>query len=319
MTNQTSGGMWGGPVSRRHFLLGAAALGSIAARPGWVWAQAAPHTFKQGDFEITVVSDGYLVFPAPAIAPDAPIEEVKALLDAAGQLQGENATPAANAVLIRSGSDLILFDTGSGPGFQPTAGKLPESLAAAGVDAGEITKVVFTHGHLDHIGGTVAEGGALRYPNAQYYVAAPEWDFWMDPGLLGKMPAEMHGFITGAQQNFSAVKDRVTMLKPGEDVVTGIRMMDTAGHTPGHVSMEIAGGEGLVITGDAAVNPVVFFEHPEWRFSFDAVPELAIQNRKALLDRAATDRIKLLGFHWPYPGVGFAERKGNVFRYVPAA
>jgi glyoxylase-like metal-dependent hydrolase (beta-lactamase superfamily II) len=304
-------------LNRREALLGAASLAGAAAWPGFVWAQAVPHTFKQGDFEVTVVSDGHLLFPASAIAPDAPPEELKSLLQAAGQLEGENAVPAANAVLVRSGSDLILFDTGSGPGFQPTAGKLPESLAAAGVEPAQITKIVFTHGHLDHIGGTTAEGGALRYPNASYFAAAAEWDFWMDPTLISKMPAEMHGFITGAQQNLGAVKDRVTMLKPGDDIVTGIRLLDTAGHTPGHVSIEVAGGEGLIIVADAAVNPVVFFEHPEWRFSFDAIPELAVDNRKKLLDRAAADKIKLLGFHWKYPGVGFAERKDAVYRYVP--
>lgn len=306
-------------LSRRHFLAGAAALSTASAWPGLVWAQAAPHSFKQGDFEVTVVSDGHLLFPMAAIAPDAPPEELKALLEAAGQLQGDQAMPAANAVLIRSGSDLILLDTGSGPGFQPTAGKLPESLAAAGVKPEDITKVVFTHGHLDHLGGTVGDGGSgLRYPNAAYYVAGTEWDFWTDPTLLSKAPAEMHGFITGAQQNLAAIKDKVTMLKPGDDVVTGIRVIDTAGHTPGHVSVEVAGGEGLVVVGDAAVNPFVFFAHPEWRFGFDADPALAVKNRKSLLDRAAADKIKLIGFHWKYPGVGFAERKDNAFSFVPA-
>lgn len=306
------------PVNRRQFVVGAAALSAASAAPGVVWAQAAPHSFSQGEFEVTVVSDGYLVFPATAVAPDAPPEELKALLMAAGQLEGENATPGTNAVLIRAGSDLILFDTGSGPGFQPTAGKLPESLAAAGVDPAEITKVVFTHGHLDHIGGTVVEGGGLRYPNASYYAAGAEWDYWMDPELISKAPAEMHGFITGAQQNLSAVKDKVTMLKPGDDVVAGIRLIDTAGHTPGHVSIEVAGGEGLIIGADAAVNPFVFFEHPEWRFSFDSIPDLAVANRRKLLDRAAADKIKLIGFHWKYPGVGYAEAKDNVYRFVPA-
>lgn len=306
-------------LSRREALLGAASLtGAAMAWSGYAWAQAAPHRFMQGDFEVTIVSDGHLLFPAPAIAPDGPPEEVKALLEAAGQLRGEEAMPAANSVLIRSGSDLILFDTGSGPGFQPTAGKLPESLAAAGIDPGSITKVVFTHGHLDHLGGTAVEGG-LRYPNASYYVAAAEWDFWMDPELIAKMPEAMHGFITGAQQNLSAVEGRVTMLKPGDDVVTGIRILDTPGHTPGHASFEVAGGEGLIIAGDVAVNTQVFFEHPEWRFGFDAIPELAVTTRRALLDRAAADRIKLVGFHWLYPGVGTVETKDNVYRFVPAA
>jgi len=97
-----------------------------------------------------------------------------------------------------------------------------------------------------------------------------------------------------------------------------VGLLDTAGHTPGHVSIEVAGGEGLIIGADAAVNPFVFFEHPEWRFSFDAIPELAVANRRKLLDRAAADKIKLIGFHWKYPGVGYAEPKDNAYRFVPA-
>jgi glyoxylase-like metal-dependent hydrolase (beta-lactamase superfamily II) len=179
--------------------------------------------------------------------------------------------------------------------------------------------VVFTHAHPDHIWGTVDEAGALRYPNAAYYVAAAEWDFWMDPDLKSKMPAEMGGFVDGAQKHLSAVKDRVTMVKPGDEVVRGVAALDTAGHTPGHISLEVAGGDGLIITADSIANPIVFFAHPEWKFGFDAIPDLAVENRKKLLDRAATDKMRLLGFHWPYPGVGRAERKDGAYTYVPDA
>ena len=78
----------------------------------------------------------------------------------------------------------------------------------------------------------------------------------------------------------------------------------------------LAGDEGLIIPVDAMVNEIVSFEHPDWKFGFDANPDLAIQNRKSLVDRAAADKLKLLGFHWTYPGVGFAERNGTAYRYV---
>ena len=306
------------PISRRKFMAGAAGLATAAAWPARLWAAEAPYTFKQGEFEISVISDGHLVLPMAVLASDAPPEERKALLEAAG-LTGETATPATNAPLIRSGSDLILVDTGSGTGFQPTVGKLPESLAAAGIDPASITKVVFSHAHPDHIWGTVADDGALRYPNATYYVGATEWDFWMDPDLMTKMPAEMQPFVIGAQKHLAGVKDRVTMLKAGDDIVTGISAIDTPGHTPGHISLLVAGGEGLIITIDAIINAEVYFPHPEWKFGFDADQDLAVTTRKALLDRAATDKMKLLGFHWPYPGVGVAERKGAGYQFVPAS
>jgi glyoxylase-like metal-dependent hydrolase (beta-lactamase superfamily II) len=132
------------------------------------------------------------------------------------------------------------------------------------------------------------------------------------------MPKEMHGMVTNTQTHYAAVKDRVTMIKPGDEIVAGIRALDTAGHTPGHLSFEISGSEGLIITADALTVPAVYFPHPEWKFGFDTIQELAIGARQKLLDRAAADKVKLLGYHWPYPGLGYAERAATGYRYVPA-
>ncbi len=93
-------------------------------------------------------------------------------------------------------------------------------------------------------------------------------------------------------------------------------MLDTAGHTPGHISLEIAGGDGLIVVGDVVPHTTVSFAHPEWRFGFDAIPELAAASRRQLFDRAAAGKIKLIGYHWPYPGVGYAERKDGAFRFM---
>ena len=138
----------------------------------------------------------------------------------------------------------------------------------------------------------------------------------MDPDYLTNMPSALRNFARGARRDLGAIKERLVMLKPGDDVVSGIRALDTAGHTPGHLSFELAGGDGLIITADATTNEIVSFEHPEWAFGWDTVPDLAIKNRRPLLDRAATDRIKLLGYHWAYPGIGYAEHHANAFRFV---
>jgi hypothetical protein len=79
----------------------------------------------------------------------------------------------------------------------------------------------------------------------------------------------------------------------------------------------MAGSEGLIISADAATNEIASFQHPRSRFGYDTIPDLAVANRARLIERAATDRIKLLGYHWTYPGVGFAERQGSGYRYVP--
>jgi len=304
--------------SRRAFLGGAAAIASLPWMPQGLFAKTPAYTFKHGDFTISVVTDGNLVLPTALLAPDAPPADRLEVLKTGGAT-GETYEPPTNATLIRSGPDVILFDTGAGADLMPSAGKLFENLTAAGVDPASITKVVFTHGHPDHIWGTMMADGALRYPKASYYVAAAEWNFWNDKDLQGKAPKEMTRFFVGAQRNYSAIKDKTTMVKPGDDIVTGIRVLDTPGHTPGHVSYEVAGDDGLIIVGDAVLAPWMYFPHPDWTFGFDTISDTAVASRKKLLDRVATEKTKMIGYHWPGPGVGYAERKNNAYRYVPAS
>ena len=301
------------PLTRRTFLTTTAAAG-FAARGVSAFA-AAPPSFKHGAFEITVVSDGHLELPTAFLAPGAPDAERRTLLQQSGQTGDQYQSPV-NITLIRTSNDLILVDMGSGDRFMPSAGKLWENLKAAGLDRSKITKVVFTHGHPDHLWGAVDELDDLALPDAAYYVAAAEWDFWKSDTATGGLPAERAGFVTGARRNYAAIKDRVTMLKPGDDVITGVRIVATPGHTQGHVSLEIAGGDGLIVGGDALTHPLISFAHPEWRPVADHVPEQAAETRKRLLDRLAADKSRLIGFHLPFPGYGRVERKDGAYRYV---
>jgi glyoxylase-like metal-dependent hydrolase (beta-lactamase superfamily II) len=279
---------------------------------------ATPYHFVQGEFEITVVTDGYITVPIDIVAPEGTAQQRRDILMRTGNLKAGLVESKTNIPVIRSGSDLIIVDIGSGDKYQPSDGKLSQNLQASGIDAGAITKVVFTHAHPDHVWGTLTASGELRFPNATYYVGAAEWNFWMDPDYRSNMPSVLHEFAQAAQRDLGTVRDRVVMLKPGDDIVTGLRALDTAGHTPGHLSLEMAGGEGLIISADAATNEIASFQRPTAKFGYDTIPELAIQNRVRLIDRAATYRTKLLGYHWTYPGVGFAERDGDGYRYVPA-
>ncbi len=296
----------------------AIAAGGLAAcaLPAPLRAATAPYRFSQGGFELMVVSDGHLALPTSFLAPDAPKAEREAMLKAAGQ-SGEQYQSPTNVTLIRTPSDLILVDMGSGDRFMPTAGKLWDNLQAAGIDKTKITKVVFTHGHPDHLWGAIDELDDLMLPNAAYYFPAAEWDFWNGADAIRGLPAERAGFVTGARRNLARIKDKVSMLKPGDDIVAGIRVLATAGHTQGHVALEVAGGEGLIVVGDALTHPLIAFQHPEWKTPGDHEPERAIATRRQLLDRLAAGRSKLIGFHLPYPGVGQVERKDGGYRFVP--
>ncbi|WP_395677258.1 MBL fold metallo-hydrolase [Inquilinus sp.] len=285
-------------------------------RPDWP-ATGAFHGFRQGDFDITVLSDGHITVPIGIVAPDGTPADRAEVLAATGDPAAGLVHYKTNIPVLRRGGEVILVDIGSGAKYQPSDGRLEQTLRAAGIVPEAVTRVVLTHGHPDHLWAMLAEDGRLRYPNATYHVGATEWDFWMDPDYRTAMPDVLHPFAEGAQRDFGAIRDRVVMLRPGDDVVTGIRVLDTAGHTPGHISLEVAGGDGLIIAGDVATSEIVSFRYPEARFGYDTLPDVAIRNRARLLARAAADRTRLLGYHWTYPGLGFAEPQGSGYRYVP--
>ena len=303
-------------LDRRKFLAAAAGLIAAGVLPKNVLALAGPYSFKQGAYDVTVVSDGTLTLDL-TLFPDASPDELKMLLGP--MIQGDKAQFEVSPLLLKSGSDLVLMDTGSGGNFAPTAGKIAESLKAAGTDPAAITKVIFTHGHPDHCWGTLGADGKPVFANASFHMAETEWNFWMAPDLASKMPKQMEGMVKTTQSQLGGIKDKIVMFKTGSEVLPGINVLDTSGHTPGHVSFEMAGGDGLIITGDAITNPLVFFPHPDWKFAFDADHAMAIANRKKLLDMASAGKKKLLGYHWPYPGLGMAEVKDGAYRYVPSA
>jgi glyoxylase-like metal-dependent hydrolase (beta-lactamase superfamily II) len=300
--------------TRRDLVLGVAA---VAATPGRAALAAPPHRLTVGSFELSVVSDGHLVLPTTFLAPDAPGAERAALLAQSGETGAEFNSPT-NCTLVRAGNELILVDTGSGPHFMPSAGKLADNLAAAGIDREAITTVVYTHGHPDHLWGVADDFEDLVFPKARYVAAAAEWDFWHGANAASGLPPERAGFVTGARRSYAHIRDKVRMVKPGDEIVTGLRVLATPGHTQGHISLEVAGGDGVVIGGDALTHALISFRHPEWRPQSDHVPDLAAATRTRLLDRLATDRTKLIGFHLPWPGVGFVERKDRAYRFVAA-
>lgn len=299
-------------ITRRTLLAGAAAGMALRTLPAFA---AAPHSFRHGDFEITIVSDGHLVLPTGFLAPDAKPDERDALLKAAGQT-GESYDSPTNLTLIRHRDELILVDMGSGDRFMPTAGKVWDNLKVAGVDKSKITRVIFTHGHPDHLWGTVDEFDELMLPDAKFHVGQGEWDFWHGDNATRGLPAERAGFVTGARRNYAAIKERVALFKDGDDIVPGLQIVATPGHTQGHVSLALKGGDGLIVGGDVLTHPVLSFAHPEWRPIADHVPDVAAETRRKMLDRLAADKSKLIGFHLPWPGVGMVEKKDSAYRYV---
>lgn len=277
------------------------------------------HSFRHGRFDITVLTDGDIKLGGEIFAPEADAATQEDILLRLGGGQG-TANAQSNIPLIVAGDDLILVDVGAGQRFQPSEGHLEENLRSIGVEPGDITMVVISHAHPDHIWGMVREGGSLRFPNARYFVGWTEWNFWIGE-RADALPEGLQPFVAGARRDLLAISDQVTLVQGGEEIVAGMRVLDTPGHTDGHISLVLDGDVPLIITIDAAASEIVSMEHPEWSFGFDMQPEKAVATRRLLLDRAAESQAKLLGFHWTYPGVGRIEKSGDSYRFygVPVA
>jgi len=302
--------------NRRQLLAGSAAVAALAAMPGPLSAGDA-YRFRHGAFDVTVLSDGEMIVPGSFIAKDAPPSQLKEVLS-----DTEATKPMVrlktNIPLIRHGSDLILVDVGAGSKFQPTEGLLLGALHAHGIDRSSITKVIVTHAHPDHLWGMLDSDQRLNFPNASYYVGASEWGFWTAPDVASRLPQDFRSVVAETQQNLEAIKERMTLVKPGDDIVSGMRVIETPGHTLGHFSLELDGGDGLIITADAVSHGVISFKYPTWHNGFDFDSGVAIRTRKALLDRISKDKTKLLVYHLPYPGVGYAEVDAGAFRFLAA-
>ena len=179
----------------------------------------------------------------------------------------------------------ILFDTGL------RAGNIPSQLAENGVNPEDVKTILLTHLHGDHYGGLVNAEGKATFPNAQVYVSKPEYDYWVNE-------LKNDGVI-------SALKlYRLNQFAFGDEVVPGVRAIDTSGHTPGHVSflVEHDGGK-IIIAGDIMHFQTIQLPHPEVAVKYDVDPVKAVQSRKFLLDYAARKHIAVAGMHIMLPGV----------------
>jgi len=306
--------------SRRKFLAASAATVATSALGGTLGLTetARAKTFALGDFSICVLSDGHLVVPSAFLARNASPKEREGAMRGAGQV-GERITAPTNITLVRTTSEVILIDTGAGPHFMPSAGKLLENMEAAGIDRRSVTQVVYTHGHPDHLWGTLDDfDEEPNFPNASHVISAAEWNLWMSRDVLTKIPEDRQNFASGAVRNLRRIKDSIRTVTPGEDIVPGLRVVDTAGHTQGHIAVEVvSGSEAILVVGDALAHAVIAFAHPEWQPAADHDPERAAVTRRTLLSRLASDKTRLIGYHLPFPGIGFVETSGTAFRFAP--
>ena len=315
-------------LGRRSLLRGAVGVGAAILAPAVPALAHAPkvakraqpsfYRYKLGTIEMTVISDGTLGFPAETLWGQRAD-------DARGLLTSTFHSPSPvglqlNAILVNTGGKLVMIDAGCGMGgkFQKTAGGLIGSLAAAGYAPSDIDMIVFTHGHADHLWGiSDPKNASLLFPKAEFVASETEVAFWNAPELTAKESPLLKPDITRA--NLKLASPRLRLIKAGTEVASGMTTLDTAGHTPGHMSVLISSGsEQLLVTGDVVFDSAVSFLHPEWPVGFDLDMPKATKTRIAFLDRAVADKALVGGYHLPFPGFGHVVREGSAYRWLPA-
>lgn len=304
-------------LTRREFLatagasLGAASLG---LSPGWARAST-----RLGGMQIDTLSDGYLSLPFDMIYGPAPQDELASLLKAKGVDRSQPYHTPLNVTLMRDGERVVLFDTGSGQGFQDSAGELVDALEALDLTVEDVTHVVFTHAHPDHLWGVLDEFDDPLFYEAEHMIGKVEWDYWIDPKTVDNIGQDRASFAVGAQRRLAAMEDAMTFFNDGEEILPGMAARATYGHTPGHMAFELRNGsDALMVVGDAIANDIVSFARPDWHSGTDQDLELGAKTRASLLDQIASEKMQLIGYHLPGGGIGRAEKKDGGYRFIPA-
>src|SRR6056297_826914 len=299
-------------ITRREIMAG----GMAALAGGFGLRAFAATEMTLGAAQLTTLSDGNLVLPLDFLIGDLPQAQAIEALAQHG-ITGDTLTPPCNLTLYRDGTNAVLFDAGSGHAFMPSAGKLRDALDAAGVAPDEITHVLFTHAHPDHLWGVLDDFDDPVFTNATHMIGQAERDYWTDPATVDTIGTARASFAVGAARRLEAIADRLATFTGGQEVLPGIMAHDTPGHAPGHMAFEIRqGNSGVMVVGDAIGNGHLALAHPDWASGADQDAGQGIATRLRLLDQLATDGMPMVGFHLPEGGLGRVERAGDAYRFV---
>ncbi len=275
--------------------------------------------FSVGDIQCIAINDGTFSYPTDWFFSNVPQEQLEGSLRDHDLPLNQVVSPYT-CLVVKTGKHTVLIDTGA-DGLAPTTGELLKNLKAEGITPEEITTVVLTHAHPDHIGGVLDTNSKPAFPNARYVMSRTEWNFWnCDPDLCntGLDDHMKELLVTCARKNLSPLKGCLELLDGEKEVVPGVHAIPAPGHTPGHIALVVSSSNAqLLHMTDSVLHPM-HLEQPAWRNVFDLNQDDAATTRRRLLDRAAADNASVLAYHFPFPGLGRVTKSGNAWRWEVA-
>jgi glyoxylase-like metal-dependent hydrolase (beta-lactamase superfamily II) len=252
-----------------------------------------------GDIVVTAISDGYLDGAYEFMRDITPQDAERILKDA---FRPAPPRISINCFVIQSAGRTALMETGSGNSMGPTLGKMPQNLAAAGIDTKSIDTILLTHMHPDHSNGLTDENGVAKFPHVELVVAERDVAHWFDDAAMARATERQKlRFFQWAREQIAPYQKQRRDAK-GE-VFPGVTAEPIPGHTPGHTAYRIASkGEQLLIWGDIVHIPDIQTRRPDVYMEPDVDGAAAIAMRKRVFDMVATDRLLAAGMHMHFPG-----------------
>ncbi|WMS43779.1 MBL fold metallo-hydrolase [Acuticoccus sp. MNP-M23] len=283
--------------------------------PGW-------YRFLIGEFECTIIWDGYIHHLYDGLFPNGDPAEVQRLQEAY-RLPLDHIPMDLNPALVNTADRLFVVDTGMGqkrPIMGDFTGKMAQNMASAGLHQADVDVVLITHMHPDHTFGLIRPDGSKTYPNADLVVPRIDWEEWTDTRNLGR--DDFRGVWTeGILEAVAPYRDRIRLVEPGEQPFAGVSVMSVAGHSSGQCAYIFeSNGEKVIFTGDATHHHVFDPHHPEWFFhnEFDSNPAQGAEAKATVFRKAVDERLRFHGYHFPYPGLGIIiPADDGSFRYLP--
>lgn len=264
------------------------------------------YKFQIGSMACTALNDGINPInefhEIKDLYPDVPVDQLKNI--AFNIMTESDRLFCYNPLLIETNGQRLLIDTGH------ENGRIVSQIQALGIDPAEIDLVFITHAHNDHTGGSSDENGNLVYPNARFMMNRLEWQFWMEQDL-DLDP----NYLQRTRGKLSRFQEKLTLIEAGDQIAPGVTAVAAYGHTPGHTAVLIeSDGKKLLDIVDAA-HALFQVNHPEWSPRFDAQKEVSPVTRRNLLQRAVDENLMVMGYHFPFPGLGRVTNQGDGFQW----
>ena len=245
-------------MNRRKFLK-TSALGTLSfAIPSFTLSK-----IDLGSATISTISDGAITLPGSLSFDNSmPSSELAVILDDF-DLSKDELTRECNLTLYESDTKKVLFDAGAGVDFLSGMGTLVDSLEAIDLSTDDITDVVFTHAHPDHIWGVLDDFDDLTFQNANYHIGRTEWEYWFDTETVNNVREDRVAMAVGAKRRLEALEGNINLFDSSDEIIDGIKALLTPGHSPGHMSFEIGkSSQKALVVGDALNNHHVAFRKP---------------------------------------------------------